>query len=108
MDDLETLFAAYRESLPDPEASAAFTPGVWQRIEARRSPVRLLRRMTEALVALTALATIVVGLFLIPRLQSLPVYSASYIDVLDAEQSPETMAYAVVSHSDPAVDVPNR
>lgn len=47
MDDLEQLFAAYREALPDPEPSSAFTPGVWSKIETRRSPLRLLRRLAK-------------------------------------------------------------
>src|SRR5690349_19307187 len=100
MDDLDRLFVAYREALPDPDASAAFTPGVWQRIEARRSPLRMMRRMTEAFVALAALVTILIGAFLIPRMQASPAYRASYVDVLAAETSAETLAYAEVVHTD--------
>ena len=33
---LDEVFAAYRESLPNCEASANFTPELWKRIEARR------------------------------------------------------------------------
>ncbi len=87
MDDLERLFTAYRDALPDPEPSSAFTPGVWRRIESRRSPLRLLRRMAEALVTVAALVTLLIGTLLIPKLQSAPIYSASYIDVLSAEHS---------------------
>ncbi len=87
MDDLEKLFCAYRDALPDPEPSAAFTPGVWRRIDSRRSPVRLLRRLAETLVAVAALVTLLVGTLVLPRLQSAPVYSASYVDVLSAEHS---------------------
>ena len=94
MDQLERLFGQYREALPDPEPSAAFTPGVWQRIEARRSPVRMLRRMTEALVTMAAVSAVVMGFFLIPRVQSSPVYSATYVDVLAAEQSSDSLAYS--------------
>jgi hypothetical protein len=108
MDDLERLFASYRESMPDPEPSAGFTPGVWRKIENRRSPVRMLRRITEALVAVSALATIVAGLFLIPKLQSLPVYSATYVDVLAADNSSEVLAYADVLHPDSLAEQPNR
>lgn len=108
MNDLDRLFALYRESLPDPEPSAGFTPGVWKRIEARRSPVLMLRRLTEALVTVSALATLLAGLFLIPRLQSSPVYSASYVDVLAAESSSDTLAYADVIQPDPAPDQPSR
>jgi hypothetical protein len=108
MDDLERLFAAYREALPDPEPSAGFTPGVWQRIEARRSPVVMLRRLTEALVTVSALVAVLVGLFLIPRMQSSPVYSATYVDVLANEAAPDTLAYADVIQPDPAADPSSR
>jgi len=91
MDQLERLFGQYREALPDPDASAAFMPGVWQRIEARRSPVRMLRRMTEALVTMAAISALAIA-FVIPRVQSSPVYSATYVDVLAAEQSHDSLA----------------
>lgn len=100
MDELEQLFSQYRESLPDPEPSAMFTPGVWKRIEARRSPIRLVRRMAEAFVAVAAVVTLLIGTFLIPRLQSAPVYSASYIDVLAAEHN-DTLDYADAVRTDP-------
>jgi hypothetical protein len=87
MQDLDSLFSAYREAVPDPEPSAGFTPGVWARIEARRSPVRFFRRMAEAFVTVAAVATILIGLFLMPRLQNSVVYSATYVDVLADEQS---------------------
>ena len=95
MDDLEQLFAAYREALPDPEPSSAFTPGIWRQIEARRSPVRLLRRLAEAFVTVAALVTILIGTLLIPSLQKAPVYSASYVDVLAADNSSQDFADAI-------------
>jgi hypothetical protein len=36
---LDEVFAAYRESLPNYEASANFTPELWKQIEARRRSV---------------------------------------------------------------------
>jgi hypothetical protein len=98
MDDLEKLFSAYRQALPDPEASADFTPGIWRKIEARRSPVRFLRRMAEAFVTVAALVTLLIGTFLIPSLQRASVYSASYIDVLTADHS--SRDFAEVTHAD--------
>jgi hypothetical protein len=86
MHDLDSLFSAYREAMPDPEPSAGVHAGVW-RIEARRSPVRLLRRMAEAFVTVAAVATILIGLFLMPKLQNSSVYAATYVDVLADEQT---------------------
>jgi hypothetical protein len=98
MEDLDKLFGAYRQSLPDVDGSADFTPGIWRKIEARRSPVRLVRRMAEAFVAVAALVTLLVGTFLIPSLQRASVYSVSYIDVLTADHS--SRDFAEVTHPD--------
>lgn len=98
MDDLEKLFSAYREAIPDPEPSSSFTPGIWRKIEARRSPVQLWRRMAEAFVTVAAVVTLLIGTLVIPQLQRAPVYSASYVDVLAAEHS--TQDYAEAVHPD--------
>jgi hypothetical protein len=98
MDELAELFGAYRQALPDPDALADFTPGIWRKIEARRSPVRLLRRMAEAFVAVAALVTLLIGTFVIPSLQRASVYSVSYIDVLTADHSSRDLAE--VTHAD--------
>jgi hypothetical protein len=100
MDDLSRLFGEYRLAMPDPDSSADFTPGIWRRIESRRSPVRLLRRFAEALVTVAAVVAILVGVILVPRAQSSPVYSATYVDVLAAEHSTDTMAFAEVLHTE--------
>lgn len=96
MDELNKLFAAYRESLPDPEPGANFVPGIWKRIEARRPPVFFIRRMTQALVMLSAVVALLLGMVVIPKVQRMPVYRATYIDVLEAEQQPDSLAYAAV------------
>ena len=106
MDDLEKLFGNYRDAIPDPEPSAAFTPGIWRKIEARRSPVRIWRRMAEAFVTVAALVTLVIGTLLIPRLQRAPIYSASYVDVLAAEHSNQD--YAEVVHPESFSEAPPR
>ena len=106
MHDLDSLFNAYREAVPDPEPSAGFTPGVWRKIEARRSPVRLLRRMAEAFVTVAALATIVIGMFLMPRLQNAVVYAGTYVDILDDEQSERQ--YAELLPREAALERPTR
>ncbi len=93
MDELTKLLAAYRDAVPDPEPSANFMPGLWQKIEARRSPVLVLRRFAQGLVMAAAAFALLIGTVFIPRMQNAPVYSASYVDVLANEQSIE-MAYA--------------
>jgi hypothetical protein len=86
LDALGTLLREYRDACPDPETGAGFMPGLWQRIEARRmANLTIFRRLAQACVAATIALTIVMGVVLIPRLERLPVYSASYIDVLAAD-----------------------
>jgi len=83
---LDQVFAAYRTAVPDPDPSAAFMPGLWQKIEARRSTnLVVFRRLTQICVAATLALTVVVGVIVIPHLEKLPVYSASYVDVLEAD-----------------------
>lgn len=110
MDDLGKLFSAYRDAIPDPEPSANFTPGIWRGIDARRSSVRVFRRFAQAFVAFAAVLTILMGVVIIPYLQREPVYSATYVDVLAAEQGPEETATLadVVQHSEVAPENPAR
>jgi len=83
---LDALWVKYREACPDPEPGAGFMPGLWQRIEARRTAnLTIFRRLAQACVVATVALTIVMGAVLIPRLERLPVYSASYIDALAAD-----------------------
>ena len=84
MDQLSELFAAYRAAVPDPEPGPDFMPGLWQRIEARRtfSPVAIMRRFAQVFAAAALAMALLVGAVVMPRMQSAPVYSATYVDVL--------------------------
>lgn len=44
---LDALFAQYRDAMPDQDAGSSFMPGLWQKIEARRSekPLSALDRL---------------------------------------------------------------
>ena len=89
MDELTRVLAAYREAVPDPEPGESFMPGLWARIDARRSPVRVLRAFAHAFAVLAAVTVLLIATVLIPRLQTAPVYSASYVDVLENEHAGE-------------------
>ncbi|MGH9558715.1 MAG: hypothetical protein ACRD30_05695 [Bryobacteraceae bacterium] len=83
---LDALFAEYRSAVPDQDASANFMPSLWQKIEARRTEsVSVLRRLAQVCVLATAALTLVMAV--VTHVQSQPVYSASYVDVLDAAHS---------------------
>ncbi len=80
---LDWLFADYREAVPDPELSSGFMPALWRRIEARRNEnVSVFRRFAQ--VCMLATAALTLAMVVITHVQSEPVYSASYVDVLDA------------------------
>lgn len=83
---LDALWAEYRAAVPDPEPSAQFMPGLWHRIEARRAAnLSVFRRVAQACVAATVALTVLMGVVLIPRLEKIPLYSATYVDVLAAD-----------------------
>jgi hypothetical protein len=87
-DKLDKLFAEYRAAFPDPDVSAGFMPGLWQRIETRRSSNMLVfRRLAQVCVGAALAMTVILGAFVIPHLERLPVYSASYVDALEADHT---------------------
>ncbi len=88
-DNLDSLWARYREACPDREASASFMPQLWDRIEARRNAMSSswFRMWAEVWLVATVTLAIVMGAFLIPRFQNPPAYQASYVDVLAAADS---------------------
>jgi hypothetical protein len=84
---LNALFAEYREACPDQDGGVNFMPNLWQKIEARRNEsVSVFRRLAQACVLATAALTVAM-VILIPHIQKEPVYTATYVDVLDAAHS---------------------
>jgi hypothetical protein len=85
---LNAMFAEYRLACPDPEPSADFMPGMWKRIEARRvQTVSVFRHWAQACVMATVALTVLIGVVLIPRLQSDPAANSSYVEALLSEHS---------------------
>lgn len=99
MDELAKLFAAYREAVPDPEPGPSFMPGLWQRIESRRSsPLLVFRRLAQFFATVAVGFALLIGSVIIPRMQNAPVYNATYVDVLANEHTGE-LAYADIPQS---------
>jgi hypothetical protein len=89
---LDSLFSEYRAACPDPEAGANFMPTLWQRIEARRSPVlQWVTLSRRALVGALALC-LVLGFVMGSALSSSQFYQATYIEALDDNEVPEDLA----------------
>jgi hypothetical protein len=83
---LDALWARYRDSCPDPEPTAQFMPGLWGRIDARRAASdSIFRRLAQICVMATVALTLLMAVVLIPRLQDVLVYTATYVDVLVAD-----------------------
>lgn len=112
-EELKQVFRNYREAHPDMDASANFTPILWQKIEARRrtaGSMAMLRRLAQAFVGVTATAAIVLGLFVIPHLQDrAEVQSASYAEVVanDDAQQEVAMAFTIPVAYEPPVVLPD-
>lgn len=91
--ELTDLFAQYREALPDPEPSANFTPRLWQKIEARQSTTRQVRRLAQGFVTAAAAVSLLIGVFLsLPQNRISPFYTATYLELLAADQGPDDPA----------------
>ena len=101
-DNLDALFAQYREACPDREASSHFMPQLWEQIEARRSAVSSswFRLWAEVWVVATLTLAIVIGGILIPRFENPPAYQASYVDVLTAADSVNDAAVLPVGETE--------
>ncbi len=99
---LDSLFAAYREAVPDPEPAADFMPRVWRGIEARRSVPASLRHIAQSFITAAAAICLFLSVVLLRPSTPTPVFSTgSYVEVLASDQTPERLAYAEISHDDP-------
>ena len=99
---LDELFTAYRRACAAPEPSPRFLPDIWNKIEARRSMTLSLRRWTGAFVTAAALCLAVAAYRARPLPAESPVYTTTYVDTLEGNQSFETLAYAeLVSYGSP-------
>ncbi len=85
---LDGLFTAYRDAVPDPEASPQFMPNLWQKIEARRIDTSsIFRRLAHVCMAATV-ALLLLTAVLTPTAQDDEVlYSSTYADVLAADHA---------------------
>lgn len=109
-DDLERQFdelmRRYRETCPDPEASALFMPRLWQKIEARQNYLTEWKRWTQGFFAGAVAASL---LFIV--LQVLPghgseFYRATYLEILAEEQAPEQLVYQDVAGEEHSIGGP--
>lgn len=88
--ELDGLFAAYRDACPDPDAGPNFMPNLWQKIEARRIDTgSIFRHLAHVCMAATA-ALLLLTAIMTPVAQDDEVlYSSTYADIL-AEDHADT------------------
>ncbi|HME08598.1 MAG TPA: hypothetical protein VKG25_16195 [Bryobacteraceae bacterium] len=91
-DEVNPLFAQYRESVPDPEPSASFMPSLWRAIDARRSFTSRIQRVTRLILAGAAVACVaMIAAVSVPR-PGIHESHATYTDVLAASHPAESLA----------------
>jgi hypothetical protein len=72
-------------------------PGLWQRIEARRSFAWRIRVYARGLVTVAAAICLAIGILGSALNTSVnPVYTETYVEALDNAESPESLAYVDV------------
>lgn len=106
---LSRLFAQYREALPDPEPSPDFTPRLWQKIEARQSTNRQVKWLARGFVTAAAAVSLLIGVFLaLPQNHVSPFYTATYLEILAADQGPDDPEDVEMVRVEQAVHEPSR
>ena len=96
-DQLDALFARYREACPDVDPSANFMPNLWARIDAKRGWTWHLRVYARRMaVAAAAACALLVGIQFGSTWQKESLLSQSYVDVLRDSAATEDYAYVPV------------
>jgi len=95
--ELDGLFAAYRNAVPDPEAGANFMPELWRKIEARQRMVIRIKKLTQVFVAAAAAICLLFGILLEVPARQAPVMRGNYVDVLaDANPTENLSALGII------------
>jgi hypothetical protein len=99
--DLDQLFAAYRRACQPPMIAGDFMPGIWNRIDSRRSFSRTLRRWTATFVTAAATLCVVMAIYMaIPLHDVSPVHTITYVETFGQDEPPETLAYSELASFD--------
>ena len=93
--ELDELFRAYRQSFDRVDAGSGFMPGVWERIEARRSFAFRVRHLARGFLGATAvLCTVMAGVFVLENRTATDQHE-SYLDALASAHATESMLDAM-------------
>lgn len=87
-EELDGLFASYREACPDPESSPELMPKLWQKIETRRvDAVSIFKRLTHVCMAATVALLLLTAVLTPAMPDDETLYSSTYEDVLAADHA---------------------
>jgi len=106
--ELDSMLAAYRQAIPDPEPSPEFMPTLWRKIDGRRNLVFRLGRLTRVfLTSAAALCVLMMGVQTFPRLDH-RVARPSYLDVLAESHSSDNLFEYLESMREPDLEGTSR
>lgn len=90
--ELNSLFAAYREAIGEPEATSDFMPRLWAKIESKRSFVYRLKRMSQLALAAAVAACVLSGILISPLSHRDTQVAGTYVDMLAEAHADDTVA----------------
>jgi len=90
--ELDELFRAYRQAFGDVDASSGFTPGLWEKIEARRSFAYRVTHVARAFLGASAVVfTLLFGVFLFMENRASLDSHESYMDSLASAHASDSL-----------------
>jgi hypothetical protein len=98
--EIQTMFASYRDAIPDPEPGAQFMPQLWTRIDSRRKVNFSFGRLARAFVSVSLASCLAMSVvFMMPGSQTSPIYGATYLDALSADHNDDAIVDVELSHA---------
>lgn len=91
--ELDELLASYKSAVPDPEPGANFMPELWRKIEARKSLMLRVRKLTQVFVGAAAAISLLFAMVeVVPRVSHQEVTHENYVDALAAAHPADSLA----------------
>jgi hypothetical protein len=89
--ELDHLFAQYKQAIPDPDPSVNFMPELWRKIESRQSFTLRVRKLTRVFVGAAAAVCLLFAMIEVIPGTLHPDLHGSYIDVLAAARPVDSL-----------------
>ncbi len=99
-DQLNGLFAEYKQAIPDPDPGANFMPELWRKIEAKQSFTLRVRKLTQVFVGAAAAVCLLFAMIEVIPGASRPEVHGSYIDVLAAAHPVDNITALGIAYHD--------